>query len=308
MGDINGDGLEDIYLAQQGGMPNKLLIHQPDGTVRDFSNESGTNFLDNTRGVLICDFDNDNDQDLAVTIGSSILIAYNNGHGIFDTHQALRMPNSADIYSIAAGDPDNDGDLDLYACRYVLGGIMGGVPSPYHDANNGAENLFWRNDGDRKWKECANEVGLNDNNRKFSMAAAWYDLEQDGDLDLYVANDFGRNNLYVNDGNGHFKDYASALYADDIGAGMGIDIQDYDCDGDNDLLITNMFSAAGSRIATQNERFMHGEAKSVHAEYVRHARGNTLLEKSGDAFQDKTNSAKMAVGGWGWGASFFDFL
>lgn len=307
IGDVNGDGRDDIYLAQQGGMPNKLFLHQDDGTVKDISNLSGTNFLDNTRGVLFCDFDNDNDQDLAITIGSSILIAYNNGSGIFNTHKALRMPNSADIYSLAAGDADNDGDLDIYACRYVLGGIMGGVPSPYHDANNGATNLFWRNEGDREWKECAAEVGLDDNNRKFSMAAAWYDFEQDGDLDLYVANDFGRNNLYVNDGNGHFKDYAPALKADDLGAGMGIDIQDYDCDGDNDLLITNMFSAAGSRVASQNKRFMHGKAKDVHGEYLRHARGNTLLQKTGNSFQDKTELTKMAVGGWGWGASFFDF-
>ncbi|MBT4466359.1 MAG: VCBS repeat-containing protein, partial [Planctomycetes bacterium] len=216
LGDVNGDGLDDIYLAQQGGLANRLYIHQKDGSVIENAASAGVDFLDNTRGVLLCDFDNDGDQDLAVAVGANILIAYNDGTGIFTERAALRMTDPADVYSMTAGDPDNDGDLDIYACRYVLGGIMGGVPTPYHDADNGAANFFWRNDGNQKWTESAAAVGLDDNNHKFSMAAVWHDLDDDGDLDLYVSNDFGRNNLYINDGQGHFSDQAIALGADDI--------------------------------------------------------------------------------------------
>jgi hypothetical protein len=307
LGDVNGDGLDDIYLAQQGGLANRLYIHQKDGSVIENANAAGVDFLDNTRGVLLCDFDNDGDQDLAAAVGANILIAYNDGNGIFAERTALRMTDPADIYSMTAGDPDNDGDLDIYACRYVLGGIMGGVPTPYHDANNGASNFYWRNDGNKKWTESAATVGLDDNNSKFSMAAVWHDLDDDGDLDLYVSNDFGRNNLYVNDGQGHFSDQAVALGADDIGAAMGISIADYDIDGDSDILVTNMFSSAGRRIATQSDRFMEGQAQGVHKDYVRHARGNTLLANDGGKFVDQTDSSHMTVGGWGWGASFIDF-
>ena len=307
LGDVNGDGLEDIYLAQQGGLANRLYIHQKDGSVIENAAAAGVDFLDNTRGVLLCDFDNDGDQDLAVAVGANILIAYNDGTGIFTERAALRMIDPADIYSMTAGDPDNDGDLDIYACRYVLGGIMGGVPAPYHDANNGATNFFWRNDGNQKWTESAAAVGLDDNNHKFSMAAVWHDLDDDGDLDLYVSNDFGRNNLYINNGQGHFSDQAIALGADDIGAAMGVSVSDYDRDGDSDILVTNMFSSAGRRIATQPDRFMKGQAQDVHKDYVRHARGNTLLANNRGKFVDKTESSQMTVGGWGWGASFIDF-
>jgi len=184
---------------------------------------------------------------------------------------------------------------------------MGGVPAPYHDADNGATNFFWRNDGNQKWTESAAAVGLDDNNHKFSMAAVWHDLDDDGDLDLYVSNDFGRNNLYINDGQGRFSDQAIALGADDIGAAMGVSVSDYDRDGDSDILVTNMFSSAGRRIATQPDRFMKGQAQDVHKDYVRHARGNTLLANNRGKFVDKTESSQMTVGGWGWGASFIDF-
>ncbi|MFT7517654.1 MAG: hypothetical protein ACI84O_001449 [Myxococcota bacterium] len=307
LGDVNGDGLDDIYLAQQGGLANRLFIHQVNGSVIETAAQAGVDFLDNTRGVLLCDFDNDGDQDLAAAVGANILIAYNDGNGIFSKRVVLRMNNASDIYSMTAGDPDNDGDLDIYACRYVLGGIMGGAPSPYHDADNGASNFLWRNDGNQEWTESAAAVGLDENNSKFSMAAVWHDLDGDGDLDLYVSNDFGRNNLYVNDGTGHFSDQAIALEADDIGAAMGISVADYDSDGDSDLLVTNMFSSAGRRIAAQSDRFMQGSSQEVHKDYVRHARGNTLLAFDDGKFIDKTESSRMTVGGWGWGASFIDF-
>ena len=307
IGDIDNDGLDDIYVPQQGGLANRLYHHLPDGTVEEISDQAIVDFLDNTRGALFADMDNDGDQDLVVTVQANLLIAYNNGKGVFDTRKVLRYNDAANIYSITVADPDNDGDLDIYACRYVMGGLVGGVPTPYHDANNGASNFFWRNDGNRDFHEAAAEVGLDQNNTKFSLGACWEDIDGDGDVDLYVANDFGRNNLYINDGRGHFTDEASARGADDIGAAMGVSMSDVDLDGDMDILVTNMFSSAGRRIATQEDRFMDGDAQEVHADYVRHARGNTLLRNNGDGtFTDSTESSGVAIGGWAWGTQFVD--
>ncbi|MGB0951632.1 MAG: FG-GAP repeat domain-containing protein [Planctomycetota bacterium] len=307
VGDVNGDGLDDLYVAQQGGLPNRLYLHQADGTVVEAARDAQIDFLDNTRGVLLVDLDNDGDQDLVSTVRANLVLAYNNGKGVFAERKILRYNDVADIYSITAADPDGDGDLDLYACRYVTGGLVGGVPTPYHDAENGATNFYWRNEGNREWREVTNLVGLGQNNTKFSLGACWEDIDNDGDVDLYVANDFGRNNLYINDGHGQFKDEAVARGADDIGAAMGASIADVDDDGDLDILVTNMFSSAGRRIATQSDMFMDGEAQELHKDYVRHARGNTLLLNHGDGnFTDATETSGIAIGGWAWGAQFVD--
>ncbi len=307
VGDVNGDGLDDIYLVQQGSLPNRLLLHQPDGKVIDGTVASGLGFLDATRSALILDMDNDGDQDLVVSVGADLVLAYNNGAGVFTKLLRMRGTGMEDIYSINSADPDQDGDLDLYAMRYATGGVMGSVPTPYHDANNGAANLYWRNDGPGQFTLATAEVGLDKVNGKFSLAGVWEDFDLDGDVDLYVANDFGRNNLFRNDG-GYFTDIASDVGAEDIAAGMGATTADFDLDGDMDILVTNMFSSAGLRIVPQTDMFMEGENEDQHRHYLRHARGNTLLVNQGDGtFTDGTLQSGVAIGGWGWGSQFLDF-
>ena len=180
---VNGDGRDDLYLCHQGGLPNRLLIHTADGTLRDASRESGLDFLESTRSALFLDLDNDGDQDFVASLGANLLVAYNGGRGQFGQFTPLNGIGFEDVYSLSAADADRDGDLDLYAVRYVANGIMGGVPTPYHNANNGASNLYWRNDGVGKWTLATEEVGLNGNNRKFSLASIWEDFDDDGDLD-----------------------------------------------------------------------------------------------------------------------------
>ena len=164
-----------------------------------------------------------------------------------------------------------------------------------------------RNDGVGKFTNATAEVGLDQNNTKFSLVSIWEDFDDDGDVDLYVANDFGTNNLYRND-NGHFVDVAMEVGAEDMAAGMGLSTADFDLDGDMDLLITNMFSSAGQRIVPQTDLFMQGQNQDVHQHYGRHARGNTLLANNGDGtFEDVTMAAGISVGGWSWGSKFVDF-
>ena len=91
-----------------------------------------------------------------------------------------------------------------------------GRPIPYHDANNGPPNLLLRSDGPWTYTDATEESGLNHNNTRYSFAASWSDFDSDGDQDLYVANDFGRNNLYENR-EGRFIDIAAALGVEDEG-------------------------------------------------------------------------------------------
>jgi hypothetical protein len=306
VGDVNQDGRDDLYVCQQGGLPNRLFTHSKDGRARDKTQSAGVGFLDNSRSALFLDLDNDGDQDLIVAVGANLMICWNDGTGQFNDLTPVQGDGDDEIYSLSAADIDADGDLDLYAVRYTAGGIIGGVPTPYHDANNGASNMLWRNLGDRKFSLATAEVGLNQNNSKFSLSSLWEDYDDDGDLDLYVTNDFGHNNLYRNDG-GNFIDVAGEIGASDLAAGMGISAADIDGDGDMDYHVSNMFSSAGRRIVPQSDQFMQGKQEKVHEHYLRHARGNTLLENLGDGtFRDITLDAGIAVGGWAWGARMGD--
>ncbi len=304
LGDVDGDGLEDLYLCQPGGLPNKLFLHRPDGTVVDRSAEAGVDLLDFSRSALLIDLDGDGDRDLVVNAADRLLLLANDGHARFWLQAAFEAP---DTTSLAAADIDLDGDLDLYACAYASPYDHSALPVPYHDAQNGKPNKLFENRGDWIFIDATVARGLDQNNRRFSFAASFEDYDLDGDPDLYVANDFGRDNLYRNDG-GTFRDVSTESGADDISAGMGVSWGDYDGDGRFDLYVSNMYSSAGNRIAFQ-ERFQHEAPAEVRAHYQRHARGNTLYRNQGDGtFRDVTPPSPLdvAMGRWAWGALFSD--
>ena len=307
LGDVNGDGLDDVYVCQQGGLANRLLLMQADGTFRDASAAAGVDVRDSTRSALIADFDGDGDQDLAFATTIAIVVAYNDGQGKFTDSATLALDTTADVYSMCAADPDQDGDLDLYACRWSFNNSRFSTddpPAPYHDANNGAPNYYWRQDSPKHWVDATDAVGLGANNARFSYAAIWDDLDDDGDLDLYVANDFGRNNLYVNQG-GSFTDRADELRAQDKSSGMGVTVGDYDLDGDKDIYVSNMFSSAGQRIVPQ---YAKRDQDGLIGDHFQFAQGNTLLRNRGDgSYEDVSLAAGVTVGGWAWGARFYDF-
>ena len=307
IGDVNGDGREDIYVCQPAGLPNRLLLRNADGTVTDDSARSATAYLENTASALILDMDNDGDQDLVVALSNLAVVVYNDGTGVFREHSVMRGKSEAPILSMSAADADGDGDLDLYVCRHSDRELLYVVPTPYYDAKNGSRNSFFRNEGNRKFTDLTEELGFEENNTRFSYSSIWEDFDDDGDVDLYVANDFGRNNYFRNDGD-RFRDVASEAGVLDISAGMGVAVSDYDLDGDMDLYVTNMYSSAGKRVVAQSDQFMGGEHLDEHPTLERYARGNTLYANNGDGtFEDVTVATGVAPGGWGWGARFVEF-
>ncbi len=308
VGDFDGDGREELYVAQAGGLPNRLYRPRASaaGEATEVSARCGVDFLDNTSGVLAEDLDGDGAVDLALAMGSDILLAWNSGDGRFGARTILKGDGQAEVYSLCAGDPDGDGDLDLYATRYVAGGINGGVPTPYCDANNGASNHLWRQKTPRVFADHTAAAGLDINNRRFSLAAVFEDLDGDGDADLYVTNDFGLNNFYRNDA-GQFTDVAGSTGTSDMAAGMGITCADVNRDGELDIYISNMFTDAGLRITAQ-PAFRSQRSLGAGEEYVGHTDGNTLLLGRGSGtFEDATEASGVGPGGWAWGALLRDF-
>ena len=309
LGDVNGDGLDDLYVCQQGGLPNRLFIRGPQGTLKDVTAESNTGWIDYCASALILDFDNDGDRDLAISQDFKILFMDNLGDAKFEL--ALGLGTHAQTFSITAADYDNDGDLDLFLCGYNPpagyegeAGVMG-EPMPYHDARNGGKNKLLRNDGNWNFTEVTKEVGLDENNDRFSFAASWEDYDRDGDPDLYVANDYGRNNLYQNNA-GKFVDVSQELGVQDMSAGMSVNWGDYNRDGIFDLYVSNMFSSAGNRITYQRQ-FKSGAESAQIEGFRRHARGNSLFEGvSNNPFKDVSETANVTMGRWAWGSRFAD--
>ncbi len=304
--DVNGDGREDLYVCQPGGLPNLLFQQQPDGTLIDTSAESGVDWLDNSTGALLVDLDNDGDADLAVATRSAFVVMENNGQGQFTL--ASRMDTLGQGYSPTAADYDLDGDLDILVLRYTADGKIGDFPTPhpFHSARNGGANVLLQNQGGLRFLDVTDQSGLGTENYRFSFAASWEDYDNDGDSDLYIANDFGPNQLFRNEG-GRFQDQSTGSAAQDWGFGMSATSADYDRDGDMDLYVSSMFSGAGNQVVAQAD-FNANMPPETRAKYLKMVRGNSLLQNGGTGqFADVTTPMNEGFGGWAWGAKFADF-
>jgi hypothetical protein len=322
MGDADGDGRQDLYVSQPGGLPNRLLLQQPDGTLRDVSAAAGVDWWDQTQSALFVDFDNDGDQDLAIAVIWGVIFMANDGRGVFEVRATQLTPEGMP-YALAAADVDADGDTDLYVGCYARRATAVDQrflarPVPYHDAANGSRNILYRNDQGWRFTDVTKAAGLEQNNRRFTFAAAWEDADGDGDPDLYVANDFGRNNFYRLEAPSEqarrtqplplptFRDVAAEAGVEDISAGMSATWGDADNDGRPDIYVSNMWSSAGNRIAYQR-RFREGAEEASLAQFQRHSRGNSLFHNAGDGtFNDVSEPAGVTMGRWAWGSRFAD--
>lgn len=307
VGDLNGDGLDDLYVCEPGGLPNRLFIQQSDGTANELAGSAGLDYLEPTQSALVLDLDNDGDQDVVIASGRYLLAFENEGRLQF--RRRLIHESDAMIRSMAAADYDDNRFLDIYVCGYfgrsANTGIGLGRPVPYHDANNGVANYLMSNQGGFQFRDVTESVGLEMNNRRFSYACAWCDYDNDGDADLYVANDFGRNNLYENLG-GKFRDVAAHALVEDVSAGMSVAWGDYDRDGRWDVYVGNMFSSAGNRISYQRAFVPRADSESREL-LQRHARGNSLFRNlDGRQFNDVSIDAGVTIGRWAWSSNFVD--
>lgn len=313
VGDIDGSGRDAVYLCAPGGLPNRLYRFDDTGTAQDITQEAGLGLLDHTSAALFADFRNSGVQDLVVLRGGGPVLFLNDGNGVFRLAPGafqFATPAGGGFTSLSAADYDGDGKLDIYLCTYSYfqSEDQYAYPIPYHDARTGPPNFLFRNqleeDGTGRFVDVTNEVGLDQHNDRYSFAAAWCDYDFDGHPELYVANDFGRNNLYKFDGE-RFEDIAEEAGVVDIGPGMSATWFDADAKGSPDLYVTNMWTAAGQRVV-DDSAFPHKGSEELREAYRRHAKGNTLYRNRGDGgFREAEGEATM--GRWAWSGDGFDF-
>lgn len=308
VGDYDGDGHEDFYLTQPGGLPNRLFRNLGDGRFADVSADAGLDALDGSSAAFFVDIENNGTQDLILILSTGQpLLFLNGGQGSFRlSREGFPLGVKPGAVGGCIGDYDLDGHLDLYVTAYLWPNAASQLPRPYYDATNGPPNVLYRNLGDGTFDDVTSEAGLDENNDRFSHACTWGDYDQDGRPDLFVANDFGRKNLYRNQGGGRFQDVTAEAGVEDAGAGMSVAVGDYDGDGWEDVYFGNMWSSAGRRVTAQLD-FKSDSPDAPKEVYRRHARGNSLFRSARTAFEDVTVASGVEMGRWAWCSDFVDF-
>ncbi|MHC5024108.1 MAG: FG-GAP-like repeat-containing protein [Planctomycetota bacterium] len=254
-GDFDNDGDDDLFLVAAGGSlaappddlaPCMLLENQGDGHFLPVADFPDLRIIGMAAAWGDCN--GDGWLDLVIT-GFNHLLLFRNEAGTLVRDEAFPEPEG--FWAGASwGDFDNDRSLDLYVCGYVRYAPDDGeraassrqygrvIPYTLNPSSYEPErNLLFRNNGDGTFEEVAEALGVA-NPEGRSLGAAWYDFNQDGRLDLYVANDISDNVLYVNLDEG-FVDASHAAWVADYRGAMGLAVGDYNRDGDDDIFVTH---------------------------------------------------------------------
>ncbi|MCH8034568.1 MAG: VCBS repeat-containing protein [Bacteroidetes bacterium] len=270
--DFNGDGKDDLSFSSIEGLP--MFIYRNDETwFTDVTNELGLVDSSRTMILLWSDYDNDGDKDLftAVNSASSYSRLYrNDGWGVLKdvTLQAGLTDLPGSCNAACWGDFNNDGWIDLYVTNY----------------REFDHNYLYMNNGDGTFTDVTEDAGVADTlrttgNYKLPFAVIFFDYNNDGWQDIYIANDhFSGNTLFENNGDGTFEDVSEQTYSAMGGNMMGIAVGDYDNNGFLDLYLSN-------------DPF-----------------GNFLLKNNGDeTFTEVAVDLDVTVNKACWGTNFFDY-
>jgi hypothetical protein len=310
--DYDRDGWPDIYftnaqsvdMALAGKKARSALYHNNhDGTFTDVTDKAGVGYPCWAMGAVVGDYNNDGWPDLLVTCFGGVVLYRNNGDGTFTdvTKQAGLSNDSQWATGAAFGDYDRDGWVDLFVSHYVdfhlddLPAFGSRQTCKYRGVDvqcgprglKGSSSYLYHNNGDGTFTDVSKKAGIRDSPNAFGLTAVWSDFDDDGHLDLFLANDAGRNYLYQNDGGGHFNEigFAAGVAASQDGAeqaNMGVALGDY--------LHTGRFSIAITHFSD---------------EYAALFRNDGRL-----SFTDVSYTSGIAPSTTpyvGWGDAFFDF-
>jgi hypothetical protein len=320
-GDFDNNGLIDFYVTNAGrDAPNRLFRHLEDGTFEDVASHAGVtngNREGASMDAIFFDYDNDRDQDLyVVKWGEENTLFENRGDGTFqDVTQHAGVGYWGYANGVIAFDYNRDGLLDIFIANYFAEKVDDpATGQPVHNnlwapvstrimhttfthATNGGANVLYKNRGDGTFEEVTQQAGLG--HTGWSLDAGTGDLNNDGWPDLYIANDFGADELYLNTGASAVLPRFRLVIDNDghpgIGhdwwKGMNVDMGDVDRNGWLDIYVTNILA----------RRYKTDEGNMLWLNFPDPAK------TGGIRFFNKSREAGTHDGGWGWGGKFADF-
>ncbi len=207
---------------------------------------------------------------------------------------------------ITAGDVDADGDLDLWLGQYKNPYLLGQLPEPYDDANDGFPCFLLRNDGKGRFEATTDAAGFGAKRNRRVYGATLLDLDTDGDLDLATACDFAGIDVWINDGNGRFTDTTATAVDDRMSFGMSLVADDFDNDGATDLYLAGMGSTTMRRL--QGMGLTNPDRPGIALSRTRMGYGNRMfLNRGHGSFSQPGWRDQIARSGWSWGAVSADF-
>jgi hypothetical protein len=294
VGDYDNDGYEDLFITDsESGKPNHLFHNNHDGTFTDVAQEAGVaggnDALNIVSDAIWFDYDNDGLPDLLVARFGTPILYHNEGHGKFkDVTAGSGLNKFGNTIAVIAFDYDNDGNLDLLFGNYFQPVNLLDLKDPHvlpnnlDGATNGGGVTLWRNTGRGTFEDVTEKAGLG-KVTGWTLDVGHGDFNNDGLQDIYLACDFGTDHLFLNNGDGTFREVTEKATGWDTKKGMNVDVADYNNDGWLDIYITNIYD-----------------------DYMKECA--MLWQNMGDGtFTDVSAEVGVCDTGWGWAAKFGDF-
>ena len=295
--DVENDGDYDLYLVNGSGGPettNALYLNQGDGSFLSTIKSCGVLDAGEGMAVSVADYDNDGFSDMMVMNFGDFVLFHNNGDGTFTNVTENAFPGGVDEiwYGTSSwGDFDGDGHLDVYVAGYVdLSQNNGNEGLRFPMDFRGFPNYLYHNNGDGTFTNIAKEAGVQDGFRK-TMQVLVADFNDDNKPDILVGNDTDPNGLYLNRGDGTFKEFSGPSGLSSTDGSMGLAWGDYNNDQMMDLYISN-YTGEADLLMTMVDNTSSNDGKTKNAIF--------MADFNSPIIQQKT---------WplvGWGTGFVD--
>ena len=326
IGDINNDGLPDIYFSGT-NVSNRLYINKGNLVFEDITDKAGVSGgLGFKTGITMVDINGDGFLDIYVCKTGKFdaqnrtnLLYINNGDLTF-TEKAAEYGLNDSSYSNSCTffDYDLDGDLDMYLVNHPINFLEANtirvqqvnnelVRLPYANFDLVSDRLY-RNNGNNTFTDVSKQAGIMNNSYGFMMTIT--DINEDGYPDLYVSNDYIEPDfLYINNGNGTFTENLKAYIRHTSHFGMGVDIADYNNDGLMDIVVLDMIPEDNRRLKQLDNVMKYDRYQmQVKFGYYHQQMRNTLqLNNGNNSFSEIGQLSGISNTDWSWGPLFADF-